>query len=124
MRACYVILHHTGVDDPHFDVMIESAPDGPLMTWRSGRWPIDAPTPLTRLPDHRRDYLTYEGPLSNDRGRVARVAAGTCAVTATSRFQQIVHFTDGGPFRPLSIVETTPPRCLAVPVSDSLSGAP
>lgn len=31
-----------------------------------------------RLADHRRVYLEYEGEISGGRGRVARVAAGTC----------------------------------------------
>ena len=30
--------------------------------------------------DHRRAYLEYEGELSDGRGRVDRVAAGTCSV--------------------------------------------
>lgn len=38
----------------------------------------DAPSsfPATRLPDHRADYLTYEGPLSHNRGSVRRLARG------------------------------------------------
>jgi hypothetical protein len=34
------------------------------------------------LADHRRAYLDYEGPLSGDRGNVARVAAGTFDTTS------------------------------------------
>lgn len=33
-----------------------------------------------RLADHRREYLTYEGPVSGGRGRVRRVAEGVCGV--------------------------------------------
>ncbi len=32
---------------------------------------------VTPLPDHRREYLDYEGPVSGDRGHVRRVAAGS-----------------------------------------------
>jgi len=48
-----------------------------LATWALGQSP-DAPGPLAarRLPDHRRHYLDYEGPLSGDRGSVARWDAG------------------------------------------------
>jgi hypothetical protein len=33
--------------------------------------------PMTRLPDHRRHYLDHEGPVSNTRGVVTRIATGT-----------------------------------------------
>jgi len=73
----YVILHHTGVPAPHYDLMFEIDPGSPLATWRSPHWPITQPALLERIADHRRDYLDYQGPLSNDRGEVTRVAAGT-----------------------------------------------
>jgi len=76
----YVILRHAGVPEPHFDLMFESTPGGELMTWRSLEWPITQETNLTRLAEHRRAYLDYEGPISNDRGHVTRVAAGTCQI--------------------------------------------
>jgi hypothetical protein len=79
-RVRFVVLRHEGIAQPHFDLMIESHPGGPLETWRSDIWPIHAPTPLVHLPPHRRAYLDYEGPISNDRGHVHRVEAGTCTV--------------------------------------------
>lgn len=72
----YVILHHHGIADPHYDLMFETAPGSPLRTWRAPRWPLHTEDTLTRLPDHRRDYLDYQGPLSGDRGAVRRVQAG------------------------------------------------
>lgn len=72
----YVILHHEGIAEPHFDLMIETAPGGALFTWRVPCWPIDAGTQLIQLGEHRRDYLEYEGPVSGNRGRVKRIAAG------------------------------------------------
>jgi hypothetical protein len=73
----FVVLRHDGIDAPHFDLMLETAPGSPLMTWRSERWPIDRPTPLVKLGDHRRDFLDYQGPLSGGRGFVTRVDGGT-----------------------------------------------
>jgi hypothetical protein len=79
-RVRFVILRHDGIARPHFDLMIESEPGGPLETWRSDLWPIIAPTQLVHLPPHRRAYLDYEGPISNDRGQVHQVEAGGCTV--------------------------------------------
>lgn len=73
----YAVLHHTGHGEPHFDVMVERAPGGPLRTWRVPRWPTEPGDPWTPLPDHRRVYLDYEGPVSEGRGEVRRVAGGT-----------------------------------------------
>ena len=74
----FVVLRHQGVPQPHFDLMIETVPGGPLMTWRCPRWPVAQETNLTRLGEHRRDYLEFEGPLTGDRGHVHRVAEGSC----------------------------------------------
>jgi hypothetical protein len=77
----FVVLRHEGIEDPHFDLMIETTPGSPLATWRSPEWPITQPTVLTQLPDHRRDYLEYEGPISGNRGHVLRIAAGAYAIS-------------------------------------------
>lgn len=81
----YVVLQHADVDEPHFDLMFETLPGSMLATWRSEIWPIDRPTPLTRLRDHRRLYLEYEGQLSGQRGTVYRVAEGNCEVDVGER---------------------------------------
>jgi hypothetical protein len=66
----------------HWDLMLER--DGALMTWNLPTLPeawqaaagnrSDVPIELTaeRLADHRIAYLDYEGPVSGNRGRVAR----------------------------------------------------
>jgi hypothetical protein len=77
----YVILHHTDVAEPHFDLMFETLPGSDLATWRSQIWPIEQPTTLTRLRDHRRFFLQYEGALTQERGMVQRIADGDCDVT-------------------------------------------
>lgn len=58
--------------------MIETAPGSPLASWRllgdPGR--SSFPIPAERIADHRNAYLTYEGPISGDRGSVRRIDAG------------------------------------------------
>lgn len=72
----YVILHHEDIPNPHFDLLFETSPIANLVTWRSDVWPILTEISLLKQPDHRREYLVYEGPVSGDRGRVTRVEAG------------------------------------------------
>lgn len=72
----FVVLHHTGVAEPHYDVMVETSPGLLLSTWRAPNWPPRDGDVWTRLEDHRRAYLDYEGPISGGRGEVRRVAAG------------------------------------------------
>lgn len=69
----FVLLHHTGAPDgDHYDLMLER--DGTLATWRVASPALDG---ARRIQDHRRAYLDYEGPLSEGRGEVRRIAAGT-----------------------------------------------
>jgi hypothetical protein len=76
----YVVLHHTGVDDPHYDLMFETESGSALKTFRLARWPVEGTIAATPLPDHRREYLDYEGAISGGRGNVRRVATGGCIV--------------------------------------------
>lgn len=91
----YVVLRHDGIPDPHFDLMFETAPGSPLATWRSPDWPVRYGTPLTPLPDHRADYLTYEGPVSANRGSVRRVAAGRHVIRESGPEHLVVELDDG-----------------------------
>jgi hypothetical protein len=96
----FVLLYH---DCPpsyarasHWDFMLES--NDVLCTWAlellprdwqavhartAGIYPDCPPlssanqVSVERLGEHRRDYLQFEGPLSGDRGSVARMATGT-----------------------------------------------
>ncbi len=73
-RGRFVVLEHdwNGV---HWDFMLEAGAG--LRTWA-----VDTPIepgvelPARPLPDHRRIYLTFEGPISGGRGSVRRVAEG------------------------------------------------
>ena len=62
---------------PHFDLLIEAG--DVCRTWRLDVLPLDSPA-ATPIADHRTHYLTYEGPVSGDRGTVARWDAGLCRV--------------------------------------------
>jgi hypothetical protein len=51
-----------------------------LLTWqllREPTGPESLPIPARAIGDHRKAYLTYEGPVSRNRGVVRRVDAGT-----------------------------------------------
>lgn len=79
----YVILHHLtppGHARPtHWDLMLESR--GVLRTWALPHPPGSGQSMAAEaLPDHRLNYLTYEGPVSADRGRVARWDQGQYTV--------------------------------------------
>jgi len=83
-----VVLRHVTRAGAHFDWLLEdpAAPTGRgrLVTFRlaiePAKWPTDRPILATRLADHRRAYLRYEGPISDDRGRVVRLDAGRAIV--------------------------------------------
>jgi hypothetical protein len=72
--ARFVVLEHrwNGV---HWDFMLEAGPS--LRTWALSSFPERGMEVEARaLPNHRLDYLEYEGPVSGDRGEVRRVEAG------------------------------------------------
>ena len=50
-----------------------------LLTWQLFADPKTAlpPIPARRIGDHRKAYLSYEGPIGGDRGVVTRVEQGT-----------------------------------------------
>jgi len=80
MAEPFVILLHAGYGEDHYDLMLS---DGRVLaTWQLPANPAELAAgqsaSATRLADHRRDYLTYEGPVSGDRGRVSRAAEGSC----------------------------------------------
>lgn len=60
----------------HWDLFLEAGPV--LRTWRLvPRLDPESAFVVEPTPDHRLDYLEYEGPISNDRGSVQRVDGGT-----------------------------------------------
>ena len=76
----YVILYHqqpsSKPDLTHWDLMLET--EGMLRTWQIHQQPVaNQQLQATPLPDHRIDYLQYEGPVSGDRGHVSQWDGGT-----------------------------------------------
>lgn len=75
-----VLLRHELPDGSwHFDWLIERrAGEERLLTFRLAvrvdEW--DGVVEASRLEDHRRDYLDYQGEVSRGRGRVLRIAEG------------------------------------------------
>ncbi|MGE3803423.1 MAG: DNA polymerase ligase N-terminal domain-containing protein [Gemmataceae bacterium] len=71
----FVILEH---DHPvlHWDLMLEAG--DALRTWRLAMPPSPGQAGTAHdLASHRKMYLDYEGPVSDNRGQVARWDAGT-----------------------------------------------
>ena len=91
----FVILHHEGIENPHFDLMFETYPGSTLTTWRADAWPFDHTANLTRLDDHRREYLDYEGPIrAGGRGWVRRLMRGRCSIELRKPTDWFVYFPD------------------------------
>src|SRR5665213_352131 len=79
-----ILFHETPPGYPrgtHWDLMFER--DAALRTWALAEEPqVEAPRTgamidAERLPDHRLEYLDYEGPVSGDRGHVTQWDRGT-----------------------------------------------
>ena len=72
MNRKYVIHFHK-TDTDHYDLMLED--NNTLLTWQIDIDDIlnildGSPAMIKRINDHRSEYLTYEGPISCDRGMV------------------------------------------------------
>src|SRR5689334_12847576 len=78
MPRFVILLHETPPGYPrgaHLDLMLEQAET--LRTWALAKPPLPGEiVSAERLPDHRLDYLDYEGAVSRDRGVVSRVDSG------------------------------------------------
>jgi len=106
----YVVLRHEmppgGDRASHFDLMLDAG--AALRTWAlEGEPDSTVEQPVRQLPDHRRDYLSYEGPVSGNRGNVARWDEGTYATLQDDeaalvvdvrgkRLNGVVRITHGG----------------------------
>lgn len=80
-RGRFAILEHVRAGVAHWDLLLDSAEAERIPTWQIHVSPdqwihCEGGVPATRLPDHRRMYLTYEGPIPGDRGVVRRVDDG------------------------------------------------
>lgn len=106
----FVLLHHVSSDrfedltgrGDHFDLMIERPQQDQLASWAFEENPLENLTQTQeqsgqrvlvrglRVADHRKAYLTYQGPVANDRGEVKRVIAGSCIWREHSTERSIV----------------------------------
>lgn len=93
MSTRFTVLHHTGLAQPHFDLLLEAAPDQLLLAFRLMQWPAVAER-VERLADHRRIYLDYEGPISGGRGSVRRVCTGQCVIREKTERAIVVDLDD------------------------------
>jgi hypothetical protein len=67
----YVILQHETADGRHWDFLVESGDK--LKGWALAVPPsLGVEVECDARPDHRSMYLDYEGPISDNRGEVAR----------------------------------------------------
>jgi hypothetical protein len=81
---------------------------GVLRTWALAEEPQPGkPISAELLPDHRLDYLDYEGPVSQDRGSVRRWDAGEYAALAESPARLEIEFR-GERLRGTAVLETGP----------------
>lgn len=93
-----LLLHELPDGSSHFDWMLARDETGPLVTFRvADRIDLGVPAfAATRLADHRRIYLTYEGEVSGGRGRVRRVAQGSAAIELDDATQFVARGDFGG----------------------------
>jgi hypothetical protein len=75
----FVVLYHEmpagDRHQSHFDLMLERG--AVLRTFTLPRWPASSESvPCEPLADHRLAYLSYEGPISGNRGQVTRHDSG------------------------------------------------
>lgn len=72
-------LSKSRTGERHFDLMFEVEESDKLKTFALETLPLNEGEDVeaTKLDDHRREYLNYEGPVSDNRGTVSRIAEGS-----------------------------------------------
>jgi hypothetical protein len=78
MEYPFAVQIHSGYGPLHYDLML--ADGDALATWQLAESPQTLRPGeglrVRKLPDHRMAYLSYEGPVSKDRGQVALLDSG------------------------------------------------
>ncbi len=67
-----------------------------LATWQLLSEPVDPtslPVSARKIADHRLEYLTYEGPVSRNRGTVTRVDSGTVQYECFDADEAVIRLT-------------------------------
>ncbi len=79
MEQQFVIHIHSGYGPVHYDLMLQHGET--LATWQLSQSPAeltsDEKIAAKKLQDHHIAYLSYEGPVSKDRGQVTVLDKGT-----------------------------------------------
>jgi hypothetical protein len=100
----FVILEH---DYPqlHWDFMLEAG--SALKTWRLAKPPEEKGESIAAvpLPEHRLDYLDYEGPVSAGRGTVKRWDDGTYELLAEDATDVVRVFLHGQRVQGVAAIE-------------------
>ena len=94
----FVLLRHEMPPEsdrpPHLDFMIQRGDT--LRVWALPHEPQPGePLPAKPLPDHRLAYLDYEGPVSENRGHVKQVDAGTYSVVEEDAASLLLDLSGG-----------------------------
>jgi hypothetical protein len=77
----FALLHHTGYGEEHYDLLVQIPSQERVLAWRLSALPQSTPGGVAvRIADHRAIYLSYEGPVSGDRGQVRRVTEGAARI--------------------------------------------
>jgi hypothetical protein len=104
----FVVHHHTGHpgEKDHYDLMIDAG--DALATWRistesMGRLLAGGMVGAAKIANHRREYLSYEGPVSCDRGMVKIMDAGEC-VPAGDSGETLRYWMEGKKLRGLLVI--------------------
>lgn len=80
----FTLLVHRVDGGAHWDLLLEK-PGGELWTWQADYFPFGGAGQLARrLPDHRRVYLSYRGPVLLNRGMVRPWIRGSFALLCDS----------------------------------------
>jgi len=91
----FVVLFHEMPDGStrpsHWDLMLEDG--ATLRTWALESQPSSkAAVWANPLAPHRREYLTFEGPISGDRGTVTRWDAGEYQIVDETETEMMIEF--------------------------------
>ncbi|MDP7008147.1 MAG: hypothetical protein QGI78_01095 [Phycisphaerales bacterium] len=118
-----VVLEHEMPDGTtHFDWLLAVDPLGekPLISFRTTQRPdlltnnewVD----LETRPDHRPEYLTFEGPLEENRGTIRRLGVGAIQQwqQSMSGWQMVIEW-EGGPIVPLEVTTGSVVRLRLMP---------
>ncbi len=93
MQNEFVIQMHSGYGPVHYDLMLQK--DDVLATWQLACRPsgtVGESMAAKQLDDHRAEYLSYEGPVSGERGRVEIVDRGTYELISEDNTHWVIRF--------------------------------